>query len=329
MQNYPVMNSDFNKASVKDEKTELFFTSLMVGACFLSIYFLSSIYGEIVGFVYSVIPELWEYDKGVVADSLMYIFYAVVCFVMPALAFTKMTNGKVYERVSFAPAKKGLAVPTFLLTLGLIPLANYISNIVVTFFNSFNLNPDDNVGDILPETVPGIIIYAIQIAVIPALCEEILCRGFVFGSLRKFGEHSAIIFSAVIFALFHKNFQQIPFALILGLVFAYSITICESIWIPVLAHFVNNLGACVLSFLPRYVSSTAYGIISGVYMLFLGFLGVLGIILVALKAASKKVQVPKYEGNLSAVKRNVIIYTSPTVVIFTVMMLIIAVLNML
>lgn len=311
-----------------DEKNSLFFTASVVGAAFLCIYFLTGILNRIIALVYRACPQFWAYDNGAVADSAVYVFYAVIGFALPAILFSKLTKTKIYESVGFGKARKGTAVPVFLAAVGLIPLANVINTFIVDLFRSHNLNPSDGITITAPQTLGGMVLYVLHISVIPALCEELLCRAFVFGSMRRFGEHTAAIFSAVIFGLFHKNFEQIPFAFILGLVFAYTIALTGSVWVAVAVHFFNNFASCVLEMIGHSISNEVYTLISGIYMMSLAVMGVVGVIWITVKISNYSLTIPKYKGSIPAFERTAIIWSSPTVLAFVGIMIYIAVENM-
>ena len=69
------------------------------------------------------------------------------------------------------------------------------------------------------------------------------------GTLRKFGDTFAIITSAIVFGAMHGNIAQIPFAFILGLVFAYVDCKTNSIIPSIIIHFINNFYAVMLDIL--------------------------------------------------------------------------------
>ncbi|MGI0149448.1 MAG: CPBP family glutamic-type intramembrane protease, partial [Thermoplasmata archaeon] len=83
------------------------------------------------------------------------------------------------------------------------------------------------------------------IAVIPAVCEELLFRGFLFTSLLGAGRaRTAILASAAIFAVFHFFFFKFAVAAVLGAVLAYLCWRSRSILPGMIAHALHNsLGA--------------------------------------------------------------------------------------
>jgi len=81
----------------------------------------------------------------------------------------------------------------------------------------------------------------LSVALVPAFCEEFLFRGFVQSNFEKrMKPFWAIVLTAFLFSIFHFN----PFALLplflLGAYFSYLVYLTESIFIPVVLHFLNN-----------------------------------------------------------------------------------------
>ena len=77
-------------------------------------------------------------------------------------------------------------------------------------------------------------------AVAAPVFEEILFRGYVLRTLRPYGKRFAILFSALMFGMFHGNLLQGPYAFLMGLVLGY--LACEySIKWSIGLHMFNNL----------------------------------------------------------------------------------------
>jgi sodium transport system permease protein len=84
------------------------------------------------------------------------------------------------------------------------------------------------------------------VAVVPAVCEETLCRGFLLHSLRpRLGRNGAVILTAVIFGLLHMDPYRLVPTIFLGLLFGWLVVQTGSIYPAMLAHAMNN----ALSFL--------------------------------------------------------------------------------
>ena len=76
-------------------------------------------------------------------------------------------------------------------------------------------------------------------ALIPALVEELVFRGWILGSLRPFGERRALLLSALIFGLMHMNLTQAPFAFMLGLLFGFLYLRTGRLWPGMAVHFLK------------------------------------------------------------------------------------------
>lgn len=87
-------------------------------------------------------------------------------------------------------------------------------------------------------------------ALIAAVGEEMLFRGAlqrIFA--RWFGSgHAAILFTAMIFSAIHLQFYGFLPRMFLGLLFGYLYWWSGNMWLPILAHFVNNASVLVIAY---------------------------------------------------------------------------------
>ena len=88
------------------------------------------------------------------------------------------------------------------------------------------------------------------VAVLPALCEEFFCRGFLmhcFRGVKK--DWLVILITACCFGVMHLDvYTFVPSAMI-GALFGYLALRTHSLVIPILLHFINNAFSVVLSYL--------------------------------------------------------------------------------
>ncbi|GHT79887.1 hypothetical protein FACS189467_0490 [Bacteroidia bacterium] len=85
-------------------------------------------------------------------------------------------------------------------------------------------------------------------AAMPALVEEIFFRGFLQNLVHRWTKnaHWAIFVTALIFSAFHLQFISFLPRLLLGIILGYLFYWSGSLWLSVIAHFVNNaMGICV------------------------------------------------------------------------------------
>lgn len=93
-------------------------------------------------------------------------------------------------------------------------------------------------------------ILFLVVAVLPAICEEVLFRGFLYGTFREHWKSwVAILLSGLLFSVYHMNIVQLLAIWILGCVMAYSVHCSKSIFTSMTIHFCNNgLAVCMLAF---------------------------------------------------------------------------------
>ena len=77
-------------------------------------------------------------------------------------------------------------------------------------------------------------------AVLPAISEELLVRGIIYHSYREKSPMIAWILSAVIFGMLHMNFNQMPYAIYLGIMMVLMVEASDSLLTSMCMHFFVN-----------------------------------------------------------------------------------------
>ncbi len=204
-------------------------------------------------------------------------------------------------------------------------LSNIMTSLYLEITASLGINLDFDYETPVSNSFIEILVYFLSTAIVPAFSEEILFRGAVLSSLRKHGDAFAIFVSSALFGLFHGNFVQIPFAFIVGLVLAWSVVYTNSMLPAILIHAANN-GFSVLNDI-LYTNAESMNInesfIDAFTLLLVGAIAILALVAVIKLAKKDKhfLKPAKYEGILDRKTRTKMLVTSPTIIIFTVMML--------
>lgn len=112
----------------------------------------------------------------------------------------------------------------------------------------------------LPNNSIGwLFVNILLLAIIPAICEELLFRGVILQGLRRnFKEPLAIFLSALMFALMHGSLQQFIYPLILGIIFGLIFVRGNSVIYSIIAHFVNNFIVVLLDYLQKTTGFDIY-----------------------------------------------------------------------
>jgi uncharacterized protein len=91
------------------------------------------------------------------------------------------------------------------------------------------------------------------IALVPAIGEELIFRGFLQTILGQFmrNKHIIVWTTAIIFSAIHMQFEGFFPRMILGLVLGYLMLWSGNIFYPMIAHFVNNAVQVILQYFVR------------------------------------------------------------------------------
>jgi hypothetical protein len=111
---------------------------------------------------------------------------------------------------------------------------------------------DNLIDSLISSGNPGVMfLNLITIALIPAIAEELIFRGVlqkIFGRIFR-SVHWGIWFTAFLFSTVHFQFFGFLPRFILGLAFGYLYFWGGTLWLPVIAHFVNNAFPVILTFI--------------------------------------------------------------------------------
>ena len=89
------------------------------------------------------------------------------------------------------------------------------------------------------EELTSSIIFVLYLGVMAPVVEEFIFRGFIGYRLERYGKVFTILFTALIFSLFHANITQEVFTFMAGIVFAYVALEYGFQW-AVAFHMMNN-----------------------------------------------------------------------------------------
>lgn len=98
--------------------------------------------------------------------------------------------------------------------------------------------------------LPDLLINLLIIAVIPALGEELIFRGVLQKQLQGWTKngHTAVWITAFLFSAIHLQFYGFLPRLLLGALFGYYYLWSNNLWVPIIAHFINNGTAVIISY---------------------------------------------------------------------------------
>jgi membrane protease YdiL (CAAX protease family) len=184
------------------------------------------------------------------------IINSIGLFLLPSIAFAALAGKSISRYLSlhippaFVSTLAGMAV-----ILAILPFIHWLATLNelmalpdwLSGLEEWMLSSEEQARKLTDlflstNTISGLALNLIMIAVLPAIGEELLFRGVL---LRLFSEwsrnpHFAVLLSAYFFSALHLQFYGFLPRFILGIVLGYLFVWTRSIWVPVIVHLFNN-----------------------------------------------------------------------------------------
>lgn len=144
----------------------------------------------------------------------------------------------------------------------------YAGNLVGSYLNMFiggifGVEIDNGVAEMI-ENTPMWLIIAMVVLVGPVV-EELIFRKLFFDKLGHYGDRLIIFVSAIAFGIFHGNFYQLFYAVLVGLVLGYVYARTSNILYPIALHVMLNFLGSVIPML-LYDKIERFGELSEIMM---------------------------------------------------------------
>jgi len=217
-----------------------------------------------------VLNTLTDAAQSITPENIALVKYfqivnQVGVFFIPVLVFSLLTTDNItgYLRLNHFPQISSTAI-VIILIFSILPFIHWLSQINETmhlpdFLNRIEewMKQSEEKNMKLTEaflsttTLSGLFVNLIMIGVLAAIGEELLFRSVLIRLFREWtgNVHVAVFLSAVVFSAFHLQFFGFLPRFLLGLIFGYLFVWSGSVWLPVVAHFINNASAVVVYYL--------------------------------------------------------------------------------
>lgn len=195
--------------------------------------------------------------------SLSQIFSAIGTFIVPAILLKSIEkNQKPYFDFSFS-GKSGFFFLVILIMVSSAPFFEFtvylneqmqLPSFLKGLEDWMRVKEDEMAALtkalLTRDSVGGLLINLFMIGILAAVGEELLFRGCLQNILLKWtGKiHIAIWLTAFVFSAIHFQFFGFLPRMLIGALCGYLYFWGKSIWLPILAHFINNASAIVIAF---------------------------------------------------------------------------------
>lgn len=180
-------------------------------------------------------------DRITLRDSL---WMSEGIIMIPALLFAISSKERLWD----AAAIHKIRIPTIFLAVLYIVLLGPL----VTLCNAITMLFVDNTATEILTVVSEISFGGMFffVGLLAPVCEEIVFRGILYTGFRKKGTPmQAILWTAVLFGLFHMNLNQMVYAAVLGIAFGLLREATGNIWAGIIGHISINSYSVFLYYL--------------------------------------------------------------------------------
>lgn len=268
----------------------------------------------------AVLPEFVDS----IPDNLLNGFANVLGIGILGFIFLKSRYKFTNEPLPFAKIGKKTLVCLVCIGFTVCMISNFMTNVYMSTLYSLGIDINLEYETAITNSPLEIMVELVATALVPAFSEEILFRGILLSTLRKYGDGFAVFVSSFIFGLFHGNLIQFPFAFIVGMVLGWTLVYTNSMLPAILIHCFNNAFSVVLDVI--YTNSVDWGISEAVVdvttSIVVGILAIISVVF-AYKLSKKDkgfLKLQRYEGILDNKTKTKTLLTSPTIIISCVLL---------
>lgn len=188
-------------------------------------------------------PTIRLYGNQLVASTFVIEFIntlaSALALALPFILFAFLCRIPLRVVLPLRRFPCSIGIPAVFVSLG-ASVIGLSASTLLSFFLSF-LGVAPVMGSLsIPSQASAAILFVLRITLIAPFIEELVFRGIIMNTLRRFGDSFALCISAILFALFHENLVQAPNAFLMGLVIGYFTLCTGSLWVGVLIHVINN-----------------------------------------------------------------------------------------
>lgn len=179
-----------------------------------------------------------------VLNSMLVTF---LCIFVPSLIFIYVKKAKE-DSFNLNRLSLNQIIPCIFIGIGLFFAATGLNAAFITLLDMIGVNTGNVPSSPLPDltSTPVFYVSVFCICILPAIAEELLCRGAMLYSVRSLGMHKAALLTGIFFALMHGSIISLPIYILLGYIFGVTVYKTRSVISSVIVHFVYNF--CALEF---------------------------------------------------------------------------------
>ena len=214
---------------------------------------------------------------GVIATSILLLFVPdgnlfamltmqdILAFILPAVVTMAIIYRRPFHIMGLDQAPSWLAITIVILFYVIsLPAMNWL----VEMNKAMSLPSwmagieqamraaEDSAAEVTQEmlninSVGQLILCVLVVGVMAGLSEEMLFRGAMLRTMQdsRLGKHAVVWITAILFSAFHLQFYGFVPRMLLGVWLGYLFVWTGSLWVPIIAHTLNNSTVVLMSYL--------------------------------------------------------------------------------
>lgn len=188
-----------------------------------------------------------------ICSGLLITEYLII--MLPNLIFLKIKGLSLKDTLRLNKISLKQIAYIVLIMIFSYPIAVFLNTLVLNILNLFGEPSISTVP--IPDTKEKYLLSLFVIGLTPGICEEIMFRGTILRAYERIGKAKAIIYSAVLFGIFHLNLQNLLGPIFLGFILATILYKTNSIFASMMAHGISNTIAMTLGYFATKIQSSA------------------------------------------------------------------------
>lgn len=222
--------------------------------------------------------RLWSVlDAGTPHDFVYIIIAQIFAVGLPCLMMGLIEKADFKREFSFKKIKLKQILFCVLMGVSLQPVA-MMANIPLQRLVVMLKGELPPLAAAAPQNGWQFVTSLVVICVVPAVFEELLVRGMLLNSVKKYGILKALVVTTVVFALLHNDVSSFVGLVVLGLAGGFAVLMTGSVFAGILVHLAFNATGVLLDFFMNVYSQinsagfvslfASMGIVAGIFAVY-------------------------------------------------------------
>ena len=211
--------------------------------------------------------------------ELLSMVITIIAYLFPFLLIYRFSvKEKCRDAFPLRVRSRGIALLAVPICLAVTVIAMEATQMLAALSSAIGVPMTEELSIVPPTDTAALVLFYLRMTLLPAVMEEMVFRGAIFQSLRKFSDPMALFISAGLFSLAHMSLVKIPYTFLMGLCIGYFVMKTNSLLTGMAIHLVNNAYVLTKQLIGSNMPAELLPIfqdISSIALIILGFVALL------------------------------------------------------